>query len=264
MIVAMVIYGVVGLLAGFMAGLLGIGGGIIIVPGLLFGFTVLGLSEDFSLHTALGTSLASIVFISVASIKAHHERGYVRWDIFKRILLGVLLGTFVGAQLVRYMPAKLLQGILILFLFTIALQMLLDLQPKATRQLPAFPGLTFVGIGIGFVSSFIGVGGGSLSLPYMNACNIPTREAIGTSAAIGLPIALAGALGNIVNTMGRPELPSWSIGFIYLPALCLIVVMSMPMASLGAKIAHKLPVPTLKKIFATMLVCIATRMIYSF
>jgi uncharacterized membrane protein YfcA len=260
--IAMLIYISIGVIAGFMAGLLGVGGGMIIVPGLLFGFAKLGLTGNCSLHMALGTSLASIIFTSLSSVKAHHERRYVRWDTVKQMMPGILLGTFLGTQIVGYLPAQPLQWIFVIFLLMVAGQMAFNLQSRPTRQLPALPGMTLVGAGIGFISSFIGIGGGSLSVPFMNACNTPAREAIGTSAAIGLPIALAGAVGNMVSGMGQANLPLWSVGFVYLPALSLIVLASMPMARVGAQLAHRLPTTLLKKIFAMMLIAIASHMFY--
>lgn len=258
-----IIYMLIGMTAGFMAGLLGIGGGVIIVPGLLFGLLELGLSDDVALHIALGTSLASIFFTASSSMKTHHERGYVRWDIFKKIIIGILVGTFIGAQTVGYLPSKPLKWIFIVFLFSIAIQILLNLRPKPTRKLPGTQGMTVAGMGIGFFSSFIGTGGASLSVPFMGACNVPAREVIGTSSAIGLPIAFAGALGNMVSGFGHPNLPAGSIGYVYLPALFFIVVCSIPMARMGAKVAHRLSVSMLKKIFASTLIFIALQMLYS-
>ena len=260
---SIIIYMLVGITAGFMAGLLGTGGGVIIVPGLLFGLLELGLNDDVALHIALGTSLASIFFTASSSMKTHHERGYVRWDIFKQIIVGILVGTFVGTQTVGYLPSKPLKWIFILFLLTIAIQILLDLRPKPTRKLPGVQGMTVAGLGIGFLSSFIGTGGASLSVPFMGACNVPAREVIGTSSAIGLPIALAGAVGNMVSGWGNPHLPFGSIGYVYLPALFFIVICSIPMARIGAKVAHRLSVSILKKIFAFTIVFIALQMLYS-
>jgi uncharacterized membrane protein YfcA len=261
-IVALLIYLSIGAIAGFMAGLLGVGGGMIIVPGLMLGFTQLGLMENFSLHMALGTSLASIIFTSLASIKAHHKKRYVRWDIVKQIWPGLIIGTLLGTQIIAYLPAQPLQWVFILFLCLVAGQMLGEFPAKPNRQLPALPGMTLVGAGIGFISSFVGIGGGALATPFMQACNTPIREAMGTSAAIGLPIAVAGAAGNMLRGIGEANLPVGSVGFIYLPALCFIVLASLPMAKVGAQLAHHLPIAWLKKIFALMLIALAIHMFY--
>lgn len=254
------IYLLVGLFAGFMGGLLGVGGGTIILPGLLIGFAKLGWHDNIAVHTALGTSLASIIFTSLSSVKAHHERGYVRWDILKQITPGVLLGTFIGTQIVGFISARPLQWIVIVLLLAVAVQMLLGVNPKTQRGLLNLPGMSIAGSVIGFVSSFIGIGGGSLSMPFMNWCSVPAREAIATSAAIALPVAFAGAMGNVVSGWGQPDLPAWSLGFVYLPALGLVAVASMPMARVGAKLAHRLPAPVLKKVFAVMLICVVIDM----
>lgn len=258
------IYLFIGTVAGFMAGLLGVGGGLIVVPGLLFAFVELGLTDEISLHLALGTSLASIIFTSLASMRTHHQYGYVKWSIVKRIALGVMIGTFLGAQVVSFLPSRPLQWIFILFLLTVAIQTLSDWQPKSHRSLPKPAILMTVGGGIGFFSSFIGIGGAALSIPFMRTCRVPEREIIGTSSAISFFIAISGALGNMVSGAAHTDLPEWSIGFIYLPALLLIILTSMPMAIVGAKVAHRLPTIVLKKIFAILLVCIAIRIMYSY
>jgi uncharacterized membrane protein YfcA len=260
--IAVIEYLTVGCFAGFMAGLLGVGGGLIVVPGLIFGFAQLGLADNISLHMALGTSLATILFTSFFSIKAHNKQGFVRWDIVKPITPGILLGTFIGAQIVGLLSAQPLRWFFVGFLILVAAQMLLELKPKVKRGLPKKFGMSTAGGMIGFISSFIGIGGGALSVPFMGWCSVPIREAIGTSAALSFPIALAGAIGNIYRGFNITGLPEWSLGYVYLPALAVVVAASMPMAYVGAKVAHRLPVMVLKKIFASMLIFIAIYMIY--
>jgi uncharacterized membrane protein YfcA len=262
MLTAILAYLSVGLIAGFLAGLLGVGGGLVIVPALLYVFALLGLPPEHHQHLALGTSMATIVFTGIASLKAHHARGAVRWTVVKTITPGILLGTFAGAQLAAFVPALGLQWFFVAFAYLVAAQMLLDFKPKPSRALPASGGMTAVGTSIGLVSSWVGIGGGSLSVPFMTLCNVPVKEAIGTSAAIGFPIALAGAFGYVVSGWSA-SLPQGALGFVYLPALAGIVLASFPMAKVGAAAAHRLPVPVLKKCFAALLIALASKMLWS-
>ncbi|WP_137936422.1 sulfite exporter TauE/SafE family protein [Chitinivorax sp. B] len=249
----------IGIGAGFLAGLLGVGGGLIIVPLLVFCFERQGFHDP--LHIALGTSLASILFTSLSSIRAHHGRHAVNWGIVKQITPGVLFGTFVGAWVAGSLPTRPLMWFFIVFIFYVASQMLLNIKPKPSRELPAMTGMTAAGLTIGGISSLVGIGGGSLSVPFMSWCNVKIHEAIGTSAAIGLPIALAGAAGYISSGWTIAGLPKGSLGYVYLPALAGIVITSMMMAGQGAKLAHKLPVAHLKKAFACLLLTVGGKML---
>jgi len=253
-------YIAVGAVAGILAGLLGIGGGLVIVPMLVFAFTHQGISPQVIMHLALGTSMASIVFTSVSSFLAHHRRGAVHWDVVKRIVIGILVGTFLGSCLAARLSTGFLKGFFVLFLYYVAVQMLLDKKPKPSRSLPGSIGMFAVGNLIGAVSSLVGIGGGTLSVPFMIWCNIPVHHAIGTSAAIGFPIAIAGTIGYLVNGIQAAHLPAYSMGFLYLPALIGIVIASVLTAPLGVRIAHALPVQQLKKVFAVILLVVATRM----
>jgi uncharacterized membrane protein YfcA len=255
------LYLVAGSIAGFLAGLLGVGGGVVIVPILMFIFAAQHFPPDHMIHLAIGTSLASIVFTSVSSLRAHHARGAVNWGIVKRITPGILLGTLGGTFVVSQLPASFLKGFFILFLFYVATQLLLNFKPKPTRQLPGAGGMFVAGGVIGMVSSFVGIGGGALSVPFMTWRNIKMHNAIGTSAAIGFPIAVAGAAGYILNGLSIQGLPDWSLGFVHLPSLAGLVVASMAIAPLGARAAHTLPVTTLKKIFAAFLYIVGTKML---
>lgn len=257
-----ILYPIFGSLAGVIAGLLGVGGGIVIVPMLVFLFTSQGFPPELIMQMALGTSLGSIMFTSVSSFNAHHRRGAVHWDIVKRIAPGILLGTFGGTWIAAALPTVLLKGFFACFLFYVAAQMLLNLKPTPSRQLPGNAGMIGVGLGIGVVSSLVGIGGGTLSVPFMTWCNIPMHHAIGTSAAIGFPIAVAGTLGYIVNGLARPDLPAQSLGFINLPGLIGIAIFSMLTAPLGARLAHRLPVVALKRVFAVFLILVAARMLW--
>ncbi len=258
---AYLLYAATGAVAGFLAGLLGVGGGLIIVPALVFIFAAQGFAPDYIAHLALGTSLASIVFTSISSLRAHHRHAAVRWSLVAQITPGVVVGTLLGSVIARMLSTTFLKVFFVAFVFYVATQMLLDYRPRPSRNLPNRLGVLGAGGIIGAVSALVGIGGGTLSVPFMTWCNIRLHEAIGTSAAIGLPIALAGSVGYVINgyLIGTP-LPSGSIGFVYLPALLGLVAVSVIFAPLGARTAHALPVTKLKKIFAFLLYAIGLRM----
>ncbi len=257
------IYAGVGALAGVLAGLLGVGGGLVIVPALTFVFTAQGLPEQHILHMALGTSLATIIFTSISSVRAHHRRGAVIWRIVWQIAPGIMLGTFLGSWVAAALSGRFLKGFFVLFLYYVATQMLLNIKPKPSRETPGLAGMFLAGNLIGGVSSWVGIGGGSLSVPFMIWANVPVINAIATSAAIGFPIAIAGAAGYVSSGWGAGSLPAHSLGFIYLPALIGVALFSMLTAPLGAKLAHSLPVATVRKIFALLLALVGTRMLIS-
>lgn len=262
MLASILLFMVLGSFAGVLAGLLGVGGGLVIVPMINYTFALQGLSGEHLHHMALGTSLATIMFTSISSFMAHHRNKMVIWSIVAHITPGILLGTFLGSKVAVHMPTTLLKGFFIIFLIYVGAQMLMNIKPKASREIPGPAGNTAAGGIIGMVSSFVGIGGGSLSVPYMTWCNVPMHKAIGTSAAIGFPIALAGAAGYLVNGLGVEGLPGPHAGFIYLPALIGIAAASVCTAPLGAKLAHKLPVSKLKKAFACLLFAMAAQMAY--
>ena len=252
-----------GAVAGIIAGLLGVGGGIVVVPALYFLFTAQGLPHDHIMQLALGTSLATIVFTSIASFRAHDRRGAVRWDIFKSITPGILIGSFAGSWVAAQLSTKFLKGFFVVFLYYVSIQMLLNIKPKPSRQVPASAGMFGVGGVVGLVSNLVGIGGGTMTVPFLTWCNIPIHVAVGTASAIGLPIAVAGTIGYLANGFAKSGLPSLAIGYIYLPALIGIVAMSVVTAKYGAKLAHALPVATLKRVFALFLLAMATKMLWS-
>ena len=262
MLAPLILYCVLGAIAGLLAGLLGIGGGAVIVPMLVFAFGWQGISPDVAMHMAIGTSLGSIIFTAFSSAMAHHKKGGVAWDVFRNIILGILIGTYSGSFVAAQIPGKWLQLFFAFFLYYVATSMLLNRKPSPTRTLPGFAGMTGAGLIIGGVSSLVGIGGGTLSVPFLVWHNVDIRRAIGTSSSIGIPIAVAGCLGYITNGWGVPELPEYTLGYLYLPALAGIVAVSMLTAPVGASIAHRLPVPRLKKFFACFLYVIATKLLY--
>jgi uncharacterized membrane protein YfcA len=254
------LYGLAGACAGLMAGLLGVGGGIVIVPMLAFIFTKQNMPADVVQHLALGTSLASIMFTSLSSMYAHHGRGAVEWPIVWRITPGILAGGLFGSWIAAQLSSQMLKGFFVVFLFAVAVQMLLDVKPK-TRQRPGSLGFLSVGAIIGGVSSLVGIGGGTMSVPFMIRCNVTMHNAIGTSAAIGFPIALAGAVGYAINGLNDGSLPANCVGYVSLPALCGVALASILTAPIGARLAHRISVKRLKTIFAVFLVIIGGKML---
>lgn len=257
-------YGGLGLVVGFVAGLLGVGGGLIIVPVLIMLLHTHGQAVGMEPQLALGTSLATILFTSLSSVRAHHRRGAVEWPLVWRIAPGIVFGTLAGAALAARMPATVLKIFFVVFLFYAAIQMWLDFKPAPHRGLPGRIGTSLAGGVIGVVSSWVGIGGGTLSVPFMLWHNVPLHRAIATSAAIGFPIAFAGAAGYVLGGWTASGLPAGSLGFVYLPALAGIVLGSVLTAPLGARTAHRLPVRPLKRVFALLLFTLALRMVWTF
>jgi len=255
------LYLTTGLFTGLLSGLLGVGGGLIMVPVLNFIFTKLGFPSTNIMHMALGTSLAVIILTSIASSRAHHQHHNVDWTIVKNIALGIMLGAFFGSLVAAKFNANLLKVLFAIYTFVVAFQILNDYTPNPSRILPRRPTLNCIGIVIGCISSFVGIGGGTLSVPFLIYCNINAKRAIGTSSAIGLPIAVAGAIGYVVSGLSVSNLPSHSLGFVYLPSLAIIAAASLISAPFGAVLVQKLSVKKLKKIFALLLFVIGIKML---
>jgi uncharacterized membrane protein YfcA len=255
-------YPLLGIFAGFVAGLFGVGGGLTIVPLLFMVFTAQNFPLEHTMHLALGTSMATIVFTSISSMRAHHGHGAVRWDIVKAFAPGLVVGTFGGSFIATWVPTRPLAMVFTAIVYYAALQMMLDFKPKPHRALPGNAGMFLAGTLIGIVSSLVAAGGGFLSIPFMVFCNVVIHQAVGTSAALGFPIAVAGTLGYIVSGLDATGLPEFSLGYIYLPAFVGVVAMSMLIAPLGAKTAHSLPVKQLKRAFGGFLALLATKMLH--
>ena len=256
-------YIALGIFTGISAGMLGIGGGLVMVPVLTMMFAEqASFPPGEVLHLALGTSIATILFTSLSSLHAHNQHGAVLWKVVFQITPGILLGTGLGTLLAAHIPSKPLALFFTVFVCAIAVQMILNIKPKASRELPGSIGLLAVGSGIGALSALVAIGGGALTVPFLSWCNVRVQNAIGTSAAIGFPIAVGGTLGYLYNGWSDTNLPPWSFGFVYLPALAWMVPCSMLMAPLGAKLTHRLPVATLKRIFAGLLIALAAKMLW--
>ena len=255
---------VLGVVVGFMAGLLGIGGGGIMVPVLTTIFLAQGVPVEQVIHMALGTSMASIVVTSFASMRAHHQKGAVMWDVVKVMAGGVIIGTFAATFLAAYLKSAQLALFFAIFMAYVSIQMAIDKKPKPSRELSSPTSLFSVGSLIGIVSALVSIGGGSLTVPYLIWQNVDLKKAIATSAAIGFPLSIAGTVGYIVNGMMHAEGGAeMMLGFVYLPGVLLISLVSYFTAPLGAKMAHTLPVGKLKKIFALLLMILSIKMLTS-
>ena len=251
-----------GLATGFLAGLLGIGGGMIMVPFISAMLGARGVAPGLAVKMAIATSMATIIFTSISSVRAHHKKGAVRWDIAWRLAPGIVLGAMVASLGVF----ALLKGALLYFVFAAfvlfsASQMFLDKKPAPTRQLPGTAGQLGAGGVIGFLSGLVGAGGGFVSVPFMTWCNVAIHNAVATSAALGFPIALANVAGYVIAGRGLEGLPPHSIGYLWLPALIVIACCSVLMAPLGARAAHAMPIKKLKRIFAVVLFALASYML---
>ncbi len=250
-----------GVFAGLVAGLLGVGGGLIIVPVLAFVFQKQGFNPELIMHLAIGTSLATIIFSSLSSVHAHNRHGAVLWPVFTTLLPGIVLGALFGAFFAKLLSTQVLNIFFALFELVVAVQMAMNFRPKPTRQLPQAKGLLAVGGITGVVSSIVGVGGGAMIVPFLLWCNVTMRNAVATSSACGLPLAIAGASGFVFSGWRNIGLPDFSFGFIYLPALLGVIITSVLFAPVGARLAHRLPASTLKKIFAGLLLVLGIHML---
>jgi uncharacterized membrane protein YfcA len=246
-----------GICTGFLSGLLGIGGGMIMVPFLTFLLTSKGYPDEYTVKIAVATSLATISLTSLSSLRAHHSRGAVLWPIVKVLAPGILLGSLVGAQLAAALPGKLLGILFAVFVAFSATQMFLDRKPKASRTLPGPLGTFGVGWVIGMLSALVGAGGAFVSVPFMTWCNVKIHDAVGTSSALGFPIALGGTLGYIWAGLDMPSMPPGSLGYLYMPGLIVISMASVFTAPLGARTAHRMDIRPLKKVFASVLYVLA-------
>lgn len=252
---------VLGAFSGFTAGLMGVGGGMLLVPVLTAIFTAQQFADEHVLHLAVATSLATILFTSVSSVRAHHQRGAVLWHVVRVLAPGILVGSLIGAQLAALLPTGLLAYAFAGFLAFSGTQLLRDSKPKPHRELPRMPGMLAAGGTIGLLASVVGGGGGFVSVPFMVWCNVRIHNAVATSAALGFPIAAAGTIGYVLAGWRAPGLPPGAAGFVYLPALATVATVSVFTAPLGARVAHSLDTKVLKRIFAALLYVLSAYML---
>ena len=257
-------YAACGAIVGFLAGLLGIGGGMTLVPILSALFVAQAMTPDHTVHLALGTAMASIVFTSSASVREHHRHAAVDWTIVKRMVPGMLLGALIATVASGWIPQRALAIAFAVIVYAGATQIFLGTKPSAHAAMPGAAGVFAVGTVIGAIAGLVSAGGTFLTVPFMLYCGVRMHTAIGTGAAIGIPVAVIGTVGYIVSGWRIDHLPPWSLGFVYLPALALLVAASIVTAPMGARAAHKLPVQTLRRVFALLLYALATKMLVTY
>jgi uncharacterized membrane protein YfcA len=247
-----------GVAVGFLAGLLGIGGGMMLVPFMTLLISQRGVQAELAVKMAIATSGATIVFTSVSSLVAHHRHGAVRWKLVVALAPGILLGGLAaGIGAFALLEGQVLAAAFAVFSIVMALRMLRGGSTQAARELPGVPGLTTAGAAIGFVSALVGAGGAFLSVPFMTWCRVPLREAVGTAAALGFPIALASTAGYVAGGWNLPPALPGSFGYLYLPGVLIVAATSVALAPLGARAAHRMPVARLRKAFALLLLALA-------
>ncbi|MCG5495921.1 MULTISPECIES: sulfite exporter TauE/SafE family protein [Ectothiorhodospira] len=254
-------YLALGAFTGVVAGLLGVGGGLIIVPVLVWLFTRQQVDSGIITHLAIGTSLATIIPTAIASTLAHHRHGAVQWQVIRQMAPGVMLGALAGATLAEFMSAVLLRQVFGVFEILMGIYLLMSLPPRPGRQLPGPAVLNTGGGMIGGVSALLGIGGGTLMVPFMVWFNIHLRHAIATAAATGLPIALAGTAGFMIHGWGHAALPAFSSGYVHWPAFAGIALAAFFTARIGAWLTHRLPVKLVRRVFALLLIGLGLRMI---
>lgn len=255
---------ILGLGSGFLAGLLGIGGGMVMVPVLTWILTGYEVAPELAVKMAIATSMAAILFTSISSVLAHHKRGAVRWDIVKHLAPGIVFGSLASSLgAFALFKGSWLALFFALFVTFSATQMFLDKKPKPSRQMPGPTGKFSAGSMIGFLSGLVGAGGGFISVPFMTWCNVAIHSTVATSAALGFPIALTNVAGYIISGQDIADRPPHSFGYVWLTGLVVVAACSILTAPIGAKAAHALPVKNLKRIFACILYLVAAYMLYT-
>jgi uncharacterized membrane protein YfcA len=251
-----------GAVVGFLAGLLGIGGGMTMVPLLTFIFIREGLPPEHVVHIAIATATATILFTSTASVRVHQRHRAILWPVVLGLAPGLLVGSLLGPLIVGTMSTAVLSGFFGVFVAAAATNIWIDRQPKPTHRLPGRAGLAGVGAVIGVIASMVGAGGAFMTVPFMAACNVPMRKCVATSAAIGLPLAATATAGFVIAGLRETGLPPHTLGYVHVPALLVIVAASIVSAPFGARAAHRWPVKVLKREFAIVLYALAGYMLW--
>ena len=254
-------YLLLGALAGLTAGLLGVGGGLIIVPVLASLYLLQGVASDVIMHMALATSLATIIITSISSVRTHHQHQAVLWPVFWQLTPGILTGAWLGGWLAGQISTQWLKPMFACFELAVAVYMLMDKPVAEHRRLPEKMSMAMAGGVIGSLSAMVGIGGGTLTVPFLCWNSVQLRQAIATSAACGLPIAISATLAYIFTGWQQTQLPAYTLGYVHLPAFLGIIASSVLFAPLGAKLTHRLPVKTVKKIFALFLLALAIKLL---
>lgn len=255
------LYMLIGSVAGILGGLLGIGGGIILIPALAWIFSKQGISYDLIMHIAAGTSLSSIIFIALSSAYGHAKRGSKIWSVYKKMVLGIIIGTIFGAIFGHFLPNRILEILFGIFVLFFSVRMIINIKQKPSRRLPNPFLLFLISFIIGTKSGILGIGGGAIIIPFLIYCNIPIRNVVAISASCSVTIAIIGCISYIIIGHYAINLPRLSVGYVYLPAFLGIIITAPIFAQIGAYLSHKLQVETLKKILGAILLLIAIKML---
>lgn len=258
----LIAYVALGLVVGFLAGMIGVGGGAMIVPITTAIFAARGFAPEHTLRIALATSMASIIFVSFSSMRAHHRHGAVDWTILKQMTPGLIVGAFFGTWLARYVPTLPLAVFFAAFVFYAGTNMLVGWKPKSRASTPGALGMFIAGFVICAIAAMVAVGGAALVIPFLVWRSVPFHTALGTAAAVGFPISIAASLGYIANGWALPGLPPGNLGYVHLPAVVGIAIGSALLAPIGAKLAHSSSVRTLRFIMAFVLYALAIKLIW--
>jgi uncharacterized membrane protein YfcA len=251
-----------GVVGGFLAGLLGVGGGMMMVPFMTAIVAQRGVPASMAVKMAIATSMATILFTSLSSLRAHHRLGAVRWDLVRGLAPGIVGGGLLaGAGAFAVLKGQGLALCFAVFIGYSSVQMLRGRKPRPGRQMPGTVGQTAAGAGIGFISGLLGAGGAFISVPFMVWCNVPIRQAVGSSAAIGFPVAAAATAGYLISGWGLPPALPGAFGYLYLPGLLVVALASVTLAPLGARTAQRIDTSKLRRLFAVMLMGLATYML---
>jgi uncharacterized membrane protein YfcA len=250
-----------GCAAGFIAGLFGVGGGIVVIPVTLWVLHMQGVGPDYFQHLAIGTSFSVMLFTTFMSSWGHFRKKAIRWDILKPMVPGIILGSIGGSLLASHVPSRGLQIVFIVFAYGVSLKTIIGFNPRSTWTLPGTAGIFGIGSLIGSLSSLLGIGGGVFNVPFMLSCKVPVKQAIGTSAALSWGIAFTGAVSYLIAGSGVDGLPEGSWGFCYVPIALVLIVTTSVFAPLGVRVAHRWPSERLQLIFGILLVAVSTQIL---
>lgn len=256
------IYLCLGVAAGTLGGLLGIGGGMVVVPGLAWVFDHYNLAPGSVMHMACGTSLAVMILTSVSSLYTHLKRNIEFLSIYRLLLPGIILGVVIGVLFSTWLSSHTLALVFGVFVILMSIKMFFHREHHADHRLPSFAGMSGVGVVIGAKSGLLGLGGGIITIPFLTYCGVNMRKSVVVSVVVGVTIAVIGATTYVVmGLLLRPNLPHWSLGYVYIPAWSCVAVTSMLFARIGANLSHRLPVTLLKRIFAVIMLSIGLHML---